>query len=131
MKLLTPSEAKQYSPTALAFLGDSVYERLVREKYVLDANMPARKLHDLTIEKVCAEFQAEAAEELITQGLLTDEELDIFRRGRNSSGISAPKHSTVAQYRTATGLECLFGYLHLCGRTERIEELFCHICEKF
>lgn len=121
---MTEKEVNQYSPLALAFMGDAVYEQLVRERIISRANMPAQKLHELTIEKVCAEFQAAAARRLAEEGSLTEEEQDIFRRGRNASGITAPKHSTVAEYRAATGLECLFGYLHLCGRHERINELF-------
>ncbi|MBR4555233.1 MAG: ribonuclease III [Ruminococcus sp.] len=108
-------------------MGDAVYETLVREKIVTYANMPVRKLHDLTIEKVCAEYQAAAVKSLIDRGLLTENEEEIFRRGRNAGGITAPKHSTVAEYRAATGLECLFGYLYLAGRAERIREIFGYI----
>ena len=86
--------------------------------------MPAQKLHELTIEKVCAEFQSAAVRRLIDEERLTEQEQDVFKRGRNAGGITAPKHSTVAEYRAATGLECLFGFLHLCGRQERIAELF-------
>lgn len=121
---MTERELNQYSPLTLAFMGDAVYEQLVREKLVLDANMPVRRLHDLTIEMVCAEFQASAVRQLIEKGELTEEEQEIFRRGRNAGGITAPKHSTVAEYRAATGLEALFGYLHLAGRNERIREIF-------
>ncbi|MGN0624053.1 MAG: Mini-ribonuclease 3 [Oscillospiraceae bacterium] len=121
---MTSQEVKQYSPLALAFMGDAVYEQFVREKFVAEANMPVKKLHDMTIEKVCAEFQSEAAKMLADNELISEEELDVFKRGRNAGGVSAPKHSTVGQYRAATGLECLFGYLHLCGRDERAREIF-------
>lgn len=124
---MTERELNQYSPLTLAFMGDAVYETLVREKIVTYANMPVRKLHDLTIEKVCAEYQAAAVKSLIDRGLLTENEEEIFRRGRNAGGITAPKHSTVAEYRAATGLECLFGYLYLAGRAERIREIFGYI----
>ncbi len=127
---MTEREINQYSPLALAFMGDAVYEQLVRERLLLDANMPARKLHDLAIKRVCAEYQADAVLKLTDKEAFTEEELDILRRGRNAGGITAPKHSTVAQYRAATGLECLFGYLHLAGKTERIRELFALIWEK-
>ena len=76
----------------------------------------------MSVEKVCAEYQAKAVE--LIKPLLSEEEQDVLRRGRNASGISVPKHSTVAEYRAATSLECLFGYLHLCGRDDRAEELF-------
>ena len=121
---MTEKELSQYSPLTLAFMGDAVYETLVREKIVSSANMPVRKLHDLTIEKVCAEFQASAVKRLLEKGLLTEEEQEIFRHGRNAGGVTAPKHSTVGEYRAATGLECLFGYLHLAGRSSRIREIF-------
>lgn len=117
----------QYSPLALAFLGDSVYEQLVRERLVVFANMPAGKLHNLSVKYVCCEFQSQACE--IIEPHLSEEERDIMRRGRNASGIAPPKHSGVTEYRRATALECLFGYLHLLGRRERIEELFKKIWE--
>ena len=119
---LEKREINQYGPLALAFLGDVIYEKLVREYIILKGNMPVSKLHSLSVKKVCAEYQARAVE--LIREKLTEEEQDVLRRGRNASGITAPKHSTVAEYRAATALECLFGYLHLAGRDERIEELF-------
>lgn len=121
-KALDKKEAGQYSPTALAFMGDSVYEQLVREKLILSANMPAGKLHSLTVKYVCCEFQSASCEKILP--LLSKEEADIFRRGRNAGGITPPKHSSVREYRTATALECLFGYLYLTGQQERVRELF-------
>ena len=121
-KALDKREAGMYSPLALAFMGDSVYEQLVREKLILSANMPAGKLHSLTVKYVCCEFQSAASEKILP--VFTEEESDVFRRGRNAGGITPPKHSSVREYRTATALECLFGYLYLTGRQERIEELF-------
>lgn len=120
---MTCHEANQYSPLALAFLGDSVYEQLVRERILLAANMPARKLHKLAVSRVCAEYQSECAVLLHEKNVLTETEADIFRRGRNTK-VNAPKHSTIAEYRNATGLECLFGYLYLTAQLERIEVLF-------
>ena len=76
-----------------------------------------------TIEKVRAEFQASAIMKLIEEGQLSEKEQEVFRNGRNACGVSAPKHSTVGEYRAATGLECLFGYLHLAGNDERCREL--------
>lgn len=125
---LSPEEAKQYSPLSLAFLGDSVYEVMVREALLREANRPARELHVLAVAHVRAAYQADAASRIAA--LLTDEEADILRRGRNASGISVPKHATPADYRKATGFECLFGYLYLCGRTERLRELFTAIWQE-
>lgn len=122
---MTPLDKRtvnQYSPLSLAFLGDSIYEQLVREHLVLYANMPAGKLHSLAVKLVCCEFQSNAVEIIST--VLTEDEADIMRRGRNSSGITAPKHASVSTYRRATSLECLFGYLYLLGQEERIRDLF-------
>ena len=119
---LTPHDARLYSPLALAFLGDSVYEQFVREKLLHEANRPARQLHDAAVARVRAEYQAMAADAIAP--LLSEEETEIYKRGRNASGISVPRHASVADYRKATGFECLFGFLQLCGRRERLEELF-------
>ena len=121
---MTKEEARQYSPLALAFVGDAVYEQLVRDELVASANMPVRKLHSLAVQKVCAEYQSAAVRALLDAEIFNDEEQEIFKRGRNAGGVSAPKHSTVADYRAATGLEALFGYLHLTEQSERITELF-------
>jgi len=95
---------------------------MVRERTLLMANRPVGQLHQLTIKKVCAAFQAKASE--IIAPLLTEEEADVLRRGRNAKGTTVPKHSSPVEYRKATSLECLFGYLHLIGDEKRIEELF-------
>ena len=119
---MTEKEAKQYSPLTLAFLGDAVYERLVRKKLLLSANMPVGKLHEHTVQKVCAEYQAKAIDKI--SDILTETEAYIVKRGRNASGMTVPKHASVAEYRKATGLECLFGFLELIGDKQRIGELF-------
>ncbi len=121
-RILTEHEANQYSPLTLAFLGDSVYEKLVREYIVIDANMPASKLHELKVKKVCASYQSEALDKIFP--LLDEKETAVVKRGRNATGNTVPKSSNAIDYRRATGLESLFGYLDLLGRDERIEELF-------
>lgn len=125
---LTPDAARQYSPLTLAFLGDSVYEVMVREALLLEANRPARELHTQAVAHVRAAYQADAAGRIAD--MLNEDEADILRRGRNASGISVPKHATPADYRKATGFECLFGYLYLCGETARLRELFAVIWQK-
>ncbi|MGN1113975.1 MAG: Mini-ribonuclease 3 [Oscillospiraceae bacterium] len=117
-------DAMQYSPVALAFMGDAVYEQKAREKIILSGNRPANELHKIAVKKVCAEYQSAAAERLLEKDVLTDEEQAVLKRGRNANGIQIPKHSTASQYRMATGLESLFGYLFLTGEQERIDELF-------
>ena len=121
-KILSEREANQYSPLTLAFLGDSVYELLVREKMLHYANMPAAKLHSIKVKIVCAEFQSAAVDIILDS--LSEREAAVLRRGRNATGNTVPKHSSAADYRKATGLESLFGYLHLIGDSGRIRELF-------
>ena len=119
---LTEREVNLYSPLALAFLGDSVYEVLVRKEILLLANLPVSKLHSLKISRVCAAYQAAALEKIMS--VLDDKEISIVKRGRNATGNTVPKHASAAEYRKATALECLFGYLYLLDRQDRIDELF-------
>ena len=125
MNFLTKREAAAYSPLALAFLGDSVYDTLVREYLLKKSNMPAGKLHAEKIKFVCAEFQSEMYS--LIENVLTENEHAILKRGRNATGNNVPKHADTAEYRRATAVECLFGYLYLTGSMVRIRELFCII----
>jgi len=120
-KILSERDAMQYSPLTLAFLGDSVYEQLVREREVLKANTSVSNLHSATTKKVCAVFQSKAYDHILA--LLDERETAILKRGRNASGCSAPKHTNIIDYRKATAVECLFGYLHLTGQEARLDEL--------
>lgn len=122
MSVLEKKDVNQYSPLTLAFLGDAVYEQLVREKIVLTANMPVGKLHKEAVKKVCASFQSNAVD--LIEPILTEDELTIMKRGRNATSNTVPKSSNPIEYRRATSLETLFGYLHLLGNSERIVELF-------
>lgn len=121
-EILSERDANNYSPLSLAFLGDSVYDMLVREHLLLEANMPVAKLHSAKIRLLCAEYQS-AAYELLSDRL-EERELAVLKRGRNATGNTVPKHAEAAQYRRATAVECLFGYLWLTGKDERIRELF-------
>ena len=125
--MLTETEAAGYSPNVLAFYGDSVYEVMVRRRVVLYGNTSAGRLHDLSVEQVRAKYQAAAVS--VIEPMLTEREADILRRGRNAGGISVPKSSKPSEYRRATALEALFGYLSLIGQHDRLEELFGAICE--
>ncbi len=118
---------KQMSPLALAFLGDAAFELRVREKLLEQGNAPVQQLHRKAVSFVCAEAQSRAVE--LLEGLLTEEEAQVFKRGRNTHS-HPPKNADVADYRRATGLETLFGYLHLCGSLDRERELFEIIWEK-
>ena len=119
---LTEREANSYSPLSLAFLGDSVYDTLVREYLLRKANMPVAKLHSLKVELVCAEFQSKVYDVIVQ--VLDEKEFSVLKRGRNATGNNIPKHADAAEYRRATAIESLFGYLSLTGKTERIRELF-------
>lgn len=123
---MTEKEARGYSPNVLAFYGDSVYEVLVRERVVTNHQTNAGRLHDMAVERVRASYQSEAVN--VIEPLLDEREADILRRGRNAGGISVPKSAKPSEYRRATALEALFGYLALCGREERAAELFEAIC---
>ena len=109
------------SPSTLAFLGDGVYELMVRERLLNAGSMPAGKLHALSVKKVKAAAQSAAWNELLD--VCTEAEADILRRGRNAN-VKPPKSCTPEQYHKATGIEALFGYLYLLGQTERLRELF-------
>ena len=115
-------QVNQYSPLTLAFLGDAVYEQLVRERLVLTANMPVKKLHQAAVKRVRASYQSRAVDEILP--LLTEDEEAVFKRGRNATGNTVPKSSDPVEYRRATGLETLFGYLKLTENYERMVELF-------
>ena len=111
-----------YSTASLAYLGDCVIELLVRERLVRQGLASSATLNKKALEYVKATAQAQAMKRLLP--LLTDEEAGVFRRGRNIGHTNTPKSATVAEYRSATGMEALFGYLHLAGREERMRELF-------
>lgn len=114
-------DIKLLSPSVFAFVGDAVYGLYVRLK-LAEVNRPSGELHRLSVEWVKASSQAEAFK--VIEGTLSEEELAVFKRGRNFHTSSSPKSSTKSEYHTATGIECLFGYLKLSGREERAEELF-------
>ena len=116
------------STLGLAHLGDGVYELMVRSWLVLHGKARANDLHRATVRYVSAPAQAERFARI--QPLLAEEEHDVFRRGRNTAPHSVPKAASRAQYQTATGLEALFGWLYLQGRTERLNELFSVMMEK-
>ena len=110
------------SSLGLAHLGDSVFEVMVRSWLCLHGKAKAKDLHRATVRYVAAPAQAERVERILP--LLTQEEAAVFRRGRNTAPPSVPKAATRAQYQAATGLEALFGWLYLQGRTDRLNELF-------
>ncbi len=112
----------------LAFIGDGVYDLLVREYLVTHSSAHVGELNKLKVSMVNCKSQAEYMK-LISEHL-TEEEAVVYKRGRNTKVNSASKHSTISDYHSATGMEALFGWLYLKGRTERINELFALIIEK-
>ncbi len=112
----------EYTTQALAYVGDCVYEICVRTHLVKAGKSHSRELNKAALMFVTAPNQSLAIEKI--RGLLTEEEELICRRGRNLSHTKIPKNATVGEYRHATELECLFGYLHLKGDKKRIDELF-------
>lgn len=113
---------KQLSPLNLAFIGDCIYEILVRETLVKDANRPVNDLHRESVKYVSAKAQTEAYSKI--KDILTEEETAVFKRGRNAKVGHSPKSATEGEYHCATGVEALFGYLYLTDNIDRIKELF-------
>ena len=118
----TDDEIRAVSNLGLAHVGDCVYELMVRSWLCIHGKATNRGLHKATIKFVSAPAQAKSAEKILP--LLTDEENDVFRRGRNSSPHTIPKSASREEYQTATALEALFGYLWLKGDTDRLNQLF-------
>lgn len=114
-------DIRTYSPLALAYIGDSIYDVMIRTVAVERGNQSPRRLHKTAIRFVNAKTQARMIE--ILQDILTEEEQDIYRRGRNAKTGSTAKNASVADYRKATGMEALLGYLYLQDRMERAIEL--------
>ena len=112
-------DPRQLSPLTLAFIGDCVYDLFVREEIVCQANRPVKELNKLKVERVRCEAQAELFKRI--ENSLTEEEMDIFRRGRNAH--TAHAHKRTQEYHYATGFEALLGYLYLSEKTDRIKEL--------
>lgn len=124
MDKLTNKECnpKTLSPQTLAFMGDTVYDMLVRERLVCEANRPVGELNRRKVQLVNCETQSKAIKELMPE--LTEDEVSVYKRGRNAFTKNTPKNADVADYHAATGLEALFGYLYLNGEIERLNELF-------
>jgi len=121
-------DIRTYSPLTLAYIGDGIYDLVIRSVVVGKGNTRAGELHKRTSQIVKAHTQAEMMEVLLP--LLTEEELAFYKRGRNAHVHQVPKNATYAQYARATGLECLFGALYLTGQLDRLNERFFLIMEE-
>lgn len=109
--------------TALAYLGDAVYEVFIREYVLKDGGVHVDRLNKKAIQFVRADSQAAIVREMIENGFLTDEEEHLVKRGRNHTNTSRPRGSSPMQYKWATGFEALIGYLYQAGRRDRLEEV--------
>jgi len=114
-------DIKTYSPLALAYIGDGIFELVIRSIVVGKGNTKASQLHQHTSHIVKAASQAKMIEAL--EDDLTEEEADVYRRGRNAKSPTMAKNASMADYRKATGFEALMGYLYLKDDFERIVEL--------
>ncbi|MBQ9673987.1 MAG: ribonuclease III [Ruminococcus sp.] len=123
------SNPSSLSPLTLAFVGDGVYDLLVRQYLVDQGNRPVGELNKIKVSLVNCKSQSQFASQLLSE--LTEKELSVYKRGRNASPKSTPKNATVADYHSATGLEALFGYLYLNGEMERIQDIFIKIIKRF
>ena len=118
---LSPKEAQQLNPLVLAYVGDAVQSLFVREKLAREHDCKAGDLHKMACQTVNAATQAAKAEALLE--VLTEEEKSVFLRGRNGKAHHKAKNQSGADYRKATGLEAVLGYLYLTGNAERLKYL--------
>lgn len=115
------ADIKTYSPLTLAYIGDGIYDLVIRSVVVDRGNTKAAKLHQTTSQLVKAHAQSEMMNAILP--LLTEEEADVYRRGRNAKSPTMAKNATMSDYRRATGFEALMGYLYLKDEFGRIVEL--------
>ena len=123
-----PVDIRTYAPLKLAYLGDAVFEIIIRTLILERIGGPVKNLHRRSSELVNAGAQAKLVAEMLNE--LTEEEMAAYRHGRNAKTSSVAKHADIHDYRNATGLEALFGYLYLTGQTERAIELLKNAMDK-
>lgn len=114
-------DVRTYSPLTLAYIGDAVYDLIIRSIVVQRANRAANELHKRTVRYVNAGVQAAMIDGL--QEILTEEEKGVYKRGRNAKSHTSAKNASIQDYRKATGFEALMGYLYLTGQTKRMLQL--------
>lgn len=121
-------DIRGYSPLSLAFMGDSVYEIIIRTYVISQANRPANQLNRMKVKYVNAAAQAAIIDVIMDK--LTPEEEDIYKRGRNAKSYTSAKNASINDYRKATGFEALCGYLYLKGQMDRLLELVKYAIEE-
>ena len=119
---MTEKEINRISMLGLAHVGDAVYDLVIRSMLCTEGHQSVTKLHKLTVSYVNAPAQAKAVEKILP--MLTEEELAVYKRGRNARVNSVPQNASLGQYHASTGIEALLGWLYLLGRKDRINELF-------
>jgi len=118
---LKENDIKSYSPLILAYIGDAVYEIIIRTIVVSDGNTQINKRHKKSSNLVKAETQANIIKAIMDD--LSEEELGYYKRGRNAKSYTSAKNASISDYRMATGFEALIGYLYLTGQTDRMTEI--------
>ena len=118
---LEPEDIRSYSPLTLAYVGDAVYELVIRTMIISKGNAPVNKLHKRSAALVKAPAQAQMMK--VIEPLLSEEELHIYKRGRNAKSYTSAKNASVIDYRIATGFEAIMGWFYLQERQERMLEL--------
>lgn len=120
--------ANQYSPLVLAYIGDSIFDVYIRTSIIAEGNKPVNKMHQESKQYVKASEQSKIYHKI--ENILTPEEISIYKRGRNAKPHTSPKNATISDYRQATGLESLIGYLYIDGQIDRLIELMDIMIEK-
>ena len=120
---MTTEEINRMNTSTLAYLGDAVFEVIIREKIVREKPGDADRAHHSAVRYVSAGGQAAAARAMVASGFLTEEELALFKRARNHRSMSRPQHADPREYKMATGFEALLGYLYLSDKRERLREI--------
>ena len=120
---MTKEEALRFNTSTLAYLGDAVFEVIIREKIVREKSGDTDRAHHTAVRYVSAAGQAAAAKSMIASGFLTDEETALFKRARNHRTMSRPQQADPKDYKIATGFEALLGYLYLSDERDRLREI--------
>ena len=120
---MTKEQINKMNSSTLAYLGDAVFEVIVREKIVLEKPGDAGRAHHTAVRYVSASGQALAAKRMIAEGFLTEEEELVYKRARNHRTMSRPQNADPREYKIATGFEALLGYLYLSDDRERLREI--------
>ena len=123
MMKLRPEDVKQLNALALAYMGDAVLERRVREHLLMAGRVKPNTLHREATKYVSAKAQSAVVLQMMEEGFLTEEELAVFRRGRNAKSGTVPKNTDVQTYRNSSGFEAVLGYLYLLKQIERTDQI--------